>query len=227
MANRKNRSKAPRGKTAADTANMVSNAHAEAFTFGDPIPVMDRRELFDYLECVQVDRWYEPPISMDGLARTYRAAVHHSSAIQVKRNILTSTFIPHRWLSKQAFSRFAQDFLVFGNAYLEKRMNRLGQIMELRASLAKYTRRGIDPDTYWFAQYGYNAQPYQFDEGSVFHLMEPDVNQELYGMPEYLSAIPSALLNESATLFRRKYYLNGSHAGFIMYMSDPAADQKD
>lgn len=46
-------------------------------------------------------------------------------------------------------------------------------------------------------------------------------------MPEYLSAIPSALLNESATLFRRKYYLNGSHAGFIMYMSDPAADQND
>ncbi|MFB4604594.1 phage portal protein, partial [Enterobacter hormaechei subsp. steigerwaltii] len=73
----------------------------------------------------------------------------------------------------------------------------------------------------------HNSQPYQFDEGSVFHLMEPDVNQELYGMPEYLSAIPSALLNESATLFRRKYYLNGSHAGFIMYMSDPAADQKD
>ena len=178
-------------------------------------------------ECVELDRWYEPPISMDGLARTYRSAVHHSSAIQVKRNILTSTYIPHRLLSKQAFSRFAQDFLVFGNAYLEKRMNRLGQIMELRASLAKYTRRGIEPDTYWFAQYGYNSQPYQFDEGSVFHLMEPDVNQELYGMPEYLSAIPSALLNESATLFRRKYYQNGSHAGFIMYMSDPAANQNE
>lgn len=60
-------------------------------------------------------------------------------------------------------------------------MNRLGQIMELRASLAKYTRRGIDPDTYWFAQYGYNSQPYQFDEGGVFHLMEPDVNQSFTG----------------------------------------------
>lgn len=110
-------------------------------------------------------------ISIDGLARTYRAAVHQSSAIQVKRNILTSTFIPHRWLSKQAFSRFAHDFLVFGNAYLEKHLKRLGQIMERRASLAKYTHRDIDPDTYWFAHYGYNAQPYQFqfDEGSVFH----------------------------------------------------------
>lgn len=31
----------------------------------------------------------------------------------------------------------------------------------------------------------------------------------------------SALLNESATLFRRKYYNNGSHAGFILYLTDP------
>lgn len=57
--------------------------------------------------------------------------------------------------------------------------------------------------------------------------MEPDLNQEIYGLPEYLSAIPSTLLNESATLFRRKYYLNGSHAGFIMYMTDAAQNQED
>lgn len=48
-----------------------------------------------------------------------------------------------------------------------------------------------------------------------------------YGLPEYLSAIPSTLLNESATLFRRKYYLNGSHAGYIMYVTDPAQNQED
>ena len=191
------------------------------------VPVLDRRELMDYLECVQVDRWYEPPISLDGLARTYRAAVHHSSAIQVKRNILTSTFIPHPLLTQQAFSRFVQDFLVFGNAYLEQRVNRLGQTLSLEPSLAKFTRRGTNLDTYWFVQYGYDKEPYQFDAGRVFHLMEPDLNQEIYGLPEYLSAIPSTLLNESATLFRRKYYLNGSHAGFIMYMSDPAANQQD
>ncbi len=50
--------------------------------------------------------------------------------------------------------------------------------------------------------------------------MEPDLNQEIYGLPGYLSVIPAALLNESATLFRCKYYINGSHAGFIMYMTD-------
>lgn len=204
-----------------------SGVSAEAFSFGDPIPVLDRRELLDYVECVQMDRWYEPPVSFDGLARTYRAAVHHSSPIAVKRNILTSTFIPHPLLSQQAFSRFVQDYLVFGNAYLEKRTNRLGGILSLEPSPAKYTRRGVDLDTYWFVQYGMTTQPYQFTKGSIFHLMEPDLNQEIYGLPEYLSAIPSALLNESATLFRRKYYINGSHAGFIMYMTDAAQNQED
>lgn len=42
--------------------------------------------------------------------------------------------------------------------------------------------------------------------------MEPNLNQEIYGMPEYLCAISSALLNKSATLLRRKYYINDSHA---------------
>ena len=207
--------------------NMTGAPAAEAFTFGDPVPVLDRRELLDYVECVVMDRWYEPPVSFDGLARTFRAAVHHSSPINVKRNILTSTFIPHPLLSQQAFSRFVQDYLVFGNAYLEKRTNRLGGLLSLEPALAKYTRRGTDLDTYWFVQYGLTTQPYQFTPGSVFHLMEPDLNQEIYGLPEYLSAIPSTLLNESATLFRRKYYLNGSHAGFIMYVTDPAQSQED
>ena len=57
--------------------------------------------------------------------------------------------------------------------------------------------------------------------------MGSDLNQEIYGLPEYLSAIPSALLNESATLFRRKYYINDSHAGFIIYMTYTAQNQED
>ena len=37
----------------------------------------------------------------------------------------------------------------------------------------------------------------------------------------------SCTLNESATLFRRRYFNNGSHAGFILYISDPAQQQDD
>jgi len=34
-------------------------------------------------------------------------------------------------------------------------------------------------------------------------------------------------MNESATLFRRKYYINGSHAGFIMYITNAAQNQEN
>lgn len=37
----------------------------------------------------------------------------------------------------------------------------------------------------------------------------------------------SAWLNESSTLFRRKYYENGSHAGFILYLTDAANKIED
>ncbi|WP_072929453.1 phage portal protein [Nissabacter archeti] len=224
MSKRRNRT---RTQPVQQPEQMTSGATAEAFSFGDPIPVLDRRELLDYVECVIMDRWYESPVRFDGLARMFRAAVHHSSPINVKRNILTSTFIPHPLLSQQAFSRFVQVYLVFGNACLEKRTNRLGGVLSLEPALAKYTRRGTDLDTYWFVQYGLTTQPYEFTKGNIFHLMEPDLNQEVYGLPEYLSAIPSTLLNESATLFRRKYYINGIHAGFIMYMTDAVQSQED
>ncbi|MFQ0827128.1 phage portal protein [Serratia fonticola] len=214
-----------RGRKPAQQAKQQETTRAEAFTFGDPIPMLDRREILDYLECNIVDHWYEPPVSFSGLAKSFRAAVHHSSPIYMKRNVLVSMFQPHRLLSKQDFSRYALDFLVFGNAYLEARYNQLGGIMNLAPSLAKYTRVGVEPGEYWWVQ-GWR-DPFQFEKDSIFHLLEPDINQEIYGLPEYLSSLNSTWLNEAATLFRRKYYLNGSHAGFILYMNDAAHKQED
>ena len=197
----------------------------EAFSFGEPSPVLDRRDILDYVECISNGKWYEPPVSFTGLAKSLRAAVHHSSPIYVKRNILTSTFVPHPLLSQQDFSRFVLDFLVFGNAFLEKRMSTTGRVMKLETSPAKYTRRGVEDGAYWWVPSF--IQPHAFETGSVFHLMEPDINQEIYGMPEYLSALNSAWLNESATLYRRKYYQNGAHAGYIMYVTDAAQSSTD
>ncbi|EBJ4107155.1 phage portal protein [Salmonella enterica] len=209
----------PQNHTAAPAQSM------EAFTFGEPTPVLDRRDILDYVECIDNGQWYEPPVSFSGLAKSMRAAVHHSSPIYVKRNILVSTYIPHPLLSRQDFTRFALDYLVFGNAFIEERRSLTGKPLKLETSPAKYTRRGIEDDVYLYIQ-SY-TQPHQFAPGSVFHLLEPDINQELYGMPEYLSALNSAWLNESATLFRRKYYQNGAHAGYIMYVTDAAQSSTD
>ncbi len=137
-------------KNRAAATNQIQHKNqtsAEAFSFGDPVPVLDRRELLDYVECVQTDRWYEPPVSFDGLARTFRAAVHHSSPIAVKCNILTSTYIPHPLLSQQAFSRFVQDYLVFGNAYPRNARTASVKLSPLNRPRQKYTRRGLDTIT--------------------------------------------------------------------------------
>ncbi|AVX11510.1 phage portal protein [Stutzerimonas stutzeri] len=200
-------------------------AGVEAFTFGDPLPVLDGREVFDYLECWLNGRWYEPPLALDGLAKSTRASVFLQSGLNFKRNMLARTFIPHRLLNRQTFEQFALDWLWCGNAYLEKRRNMLGQALGLLPPLAKYMRRGADLETYYQVR-GWKDE-HEFERGSICHLREADINQEVYGLPEWLSALQSALLNESATLFRRKYYQNGSHAGFIMYMTDANQNEAD
>lgn len=204
---------------------VPAGGSVQAFAFGDPEAVLDRREILDFLECPDNGRWFEPPISMEGLARSSRSAVHHASAMIVKRNVLVSCFEPHPLLSRTDFAAWAHEFLIFGNAYMERRDSWLGAPLVLRPTKAKYTRRGLVMDQYFFVP-KYNEE-HKFKKGSVFHLLEPDINQDIYGLPEYIPALHSAWLNESATLFRRKYYKNGSHAGFIMYMTDPAQNQGD
>jgi PBSX family phage portal protein len=207
------------------SAGTTSSGRMEAFTFGDPTPVMDRTEILDYVEAWFNGRWYEPPVTMDGLAKAFRASPHHSSAIYFKRNVLASTFKPHKLLNREAFSAWALDFLTFGNGYLERRRAMTGSPLKLQHVLGKYVRRGQDLEQYFFVQ-GWRNE-HEFKRGEVFHLREADIHQEIYGLPEYLSALQSAWLNESATLFRRRYYNNGSHAGFILYISDPAQQQED
>lgn len=46
-------------------------------------------------------------------------------------------------------------------------------------------------------------------------------------MPQYLSAPQSAGLDEATILFCGEYHENGSHAGFVSYMTDAAAHTQD
>ena len=207
------------------TDTVPAQARMEAFTFGEPTPVLEARGILDYLECRDNGRWYEPPVSLDGLSRAARASGYLKSGLLFKRNMLVRSFIPHRLLSREAFEQFATDWVHFGMAYLERRRSRLGSAMAFEAVLGKYVRRGVEAGQFW--QVNDYRDAHAFELGSVFQLREADVDQEIYGLPEWLAALQSALLNESATLFRRKYYNNGSHAGFILYLSDPAVDDAD
>lgn len=207
------------------TKKDTKQSEPMVFTFGDPVPVLSAYD-FLYSGCWSYgNRYYEPPADLSALSKLYRATAHHGSALQVKRNILLRTFKANQFLTRSNFTRLAMDLLVFGNMYGEQVCSRLGSLMKIEPALARYVRVGLGQDEYWWVHS--TGEEKQFDQGSIIHIMEPDINQEIYGVPDYIGALQSVQLNEGATLFRRKYYTNGSHAGFILYMTDTAQKQDD
>lgn len=203
----------------------MQNKHILSFSFGEPIPVLDSMDILNYLESVVMyQKYYSPPIDPVGLAKALRSSSHHQSAVAVKKNIFLSTCKTSKLLARSDLERFILDYLVFGNAYLEVIRNGFGKIIKLVCPLAKYMRKGVEQGIYYQVT---NGIEHQFTKGSILHLMQADINQEIYGTPDYLSALQSAFLNESATLFRRKYYLNGAHAGSIIYMNDPMRTEEE
>jgi PBSX family phage portal protein len=211
--------------------NDKANQKFEVFSFGDPVPMLDKQEVLNYTESRWNGLYYETPVNMFGLAKSQHANPYHASALAVKRNLLTSMFQPHPWFGRTEFMKWVQDFLVFGNAYLERHDNARGNPIRLQCRPAKYTRRGKDESDFVMLlnQEGFYRSTKgvtELETGRVFHLIQPDVNQEIYGVPEYLSVLQSAWLGESATLYRRKYYAKG-HSGYILYMTDAAHEEGD
>ncbi|NWC62940.1 phage portal protein [Cedecea sp. P7760] len=204
----------------ADT--LKGDPSLSAFTFDGPYSVTDAYDLLDSMCCVDNGRYYETPVDWKGFTRAFSQSPLHQSALYFKRNVLTGCFIPHPLLSRQAFSAFALDWFVFGNAYLERRTNRLGGPLKLQHVPALNTRRGSDLDTYWFIRQW--KDEHEFKAGEVCHVMNPDIHQEIYGMPEYMAALLSASLSHSADKFRKLYYDNGSHAGCILYVGASQVD---
>ncbi|WP_343560389.1 phage portal protein [Kiloniella sp. b19] len=203
-----------------ENAEMNDNPHIDIFTFGDAEPVLDSSDYMSMFRSYWNGEFYEPPFAMEKLAKLRNANAHHGSAIDVKAKILTSCYEPgaKKWLSKRDFLQMARDFLIFGDSYCERVKNGLGGTLTLRHSPAKYTRRGKDGDFFFLNETG---QRHKFRKESVFQISEGDINQEIYGVPTWLPAMQSILLNEGATLFRRKYFVNGAHAGFLIYITDP------
>ncbi|PZO91501.1 MAG: phage portal protein [Sphingomonas sanxanigenens] len=202
-----------------------AGAGITAFTFGDPESVLDRRQILDCIEVWNNGRWYEPPVSFHDLVRSFDVAAHHSSCIRLKRNMLVKHFVPSRWLDRETFSKWALDYLVLGNGFVERRDNLAGKPLVMKHALGRYTRRGVVDGHFFFVPAW--RQEYEFPADRVFHVSEEHPGQEIYGVPEYLSAMQSAFLNEAATLFRRRYFLNGSHAGFVFYLNEKTVSNAD
>lgn len=91
----------------------------EVFLFGDLMEVFDWCELFDYVECMCLGKWFELLLLWDGLVWLFCVMVYYCLVIYVKCNILVSMFILYLLFLCVVFECFVFDWQVFGNVYLE------------------------------------------------------------------------------------------------------------
>jgi PBSX family phage portal protein len=198
-----------------------------AFTFGDPEPILNR-SAYDFLG-TYLDvggNYYRPPVCLNGLVKLMGANAYHGTILHFKKNMIKKWFRPHPLLSGEEFEKLALNFVVTGNCYPQKLKNSFGRVTKLVSQPALSVRRMKAANQYLILTNeagGFKEIEFQPDE--IIHLLEPDLRQGIYGIPEYLGGIQSVLLSEDSTLFRRKFMLNGNHLGYILVTSDADIDE--
>ena len=197
-----------------------------SFSFGEPEPVLKSRAT-DYNGVFKSinNRFYIPPVSQRGLAKLRHVNAHHGTALVFKRNMVLKYFKPNRFISLAEFKKIVMDALVFGHCYSRIYSNGFGNITRLTHLPAVNMRQLVDSNQFTLLQ-GHNDF-FDFKPGEVIQVKEYDIEQSIYGIPEYYPALQALLLNEAATLFRRRYFANGNHAGFIFYTNDPNLKEED
>lgn len=206
-------------------ADPPRKSNPRAFTFGDPEPVL-ASHMSDYLGVFADSNslWYVPPVSLPGLAKTMYANGTHASVLEFKQNQLLASWKDNPMIqAKEAHAAF-KDFEVFDNAYFLAIRNFLGGINRYVWLPAINVRVGTDNNYFLLNS---NGSFTEYTTNDIVHLNGGDIRQAIYGVPTYFSGIQSILLGEAATLFRRKYYLNGAHSGYVMVTFDLEDAQAD
>ena len=200
---------------------MIDDPRVE-ITFGEPISVLDG-PLIDYVGTFlePAGEYYLPPISLNGLSKMRNANSYHGSALIFRRNMLTNAYIPTKYLTISDFRNATTDLITFGNCYFKRIYNRLNTLIQLK-HVPALNMRPMRNGNFMMLQPWDNIY---FNPGEILHVMDYDTQQEIYGIPDWLGGLQSALLNMDATLFRRKYFKNGCHIGNIFYSNDPKLDE--
>ncbi|WP_438334689.1 phage portal protein [Edwardsiella tarda] len=190
--------------------------------FGDPEPVAAWGS-YNGVLWSGYDGYYLPPIERMDLAVLANIAPYHGAVLRARVNMVMAGFQGGGGLTHSDMAAAVTNLLIFGDMGLLKVRNRLGHINRLHVLPSLYLRRTADRQTV-IVQGGINDLTYA--GGEVIFVAQYDPQQQVYGVPDYLHGMESAMLNVDATRFRRRYYKNGAHLGYILYSTDPDMDPK-
>ncbi|MDX1300910.1 phage portal protein [Photobacterium sp.] len=207
------------------TGSEQSTNESLMFSFGQPEIMDSGFTNYEYSELYynDSDDYWEPPLDRTGLNKLTRANAYHGSILMARRNMIAGRFVKGGMLKQQVQSA-VHDFLEFGDTAILKIRDHFGRVVRLHPLPSMYLRKNKKGD-YWLLERDDKKRLYKQED--VIFIKQYDPAQQVYGSPDYLGCVQSALLNSDATTFRRRYYKNGLHMGFIFYATDPNLSKDD
>ncbi|KFK68400.1 phage portal protein [Vibrio vulnificus] len=192
----------------------------------NPEPVDTNSWMTRYCELVynDFDDYWEPPISLKGLADIANVNGYHGSLLKARANYVAARFLSGGGMQMYKMNNACWDYFGLGMAAFVKIRSYMKNVIALEPLPMMHMRKRKNGD---FVQLLRDNKQKPFKAKDVIFIPQYDPQQQIYGLPDYLGSIQSCLLNRDATLFRRRYYLNGAHMGFIFYSTDPNLSEED
>ncbi|MFK8259670.1 phage portal protein [Erwinia sp. AnSW2-5] len=186
-------------------------------TFDKPEPVLTTGTDYQDIRYDGDNNHYTLPIDRLALAQLVNLNGQHGGILHARKNMLLSDYIGGG-LTFDQLEGAAMDYFTFGDLAILKVRNGWGDVIALEPMPGLYMRRRKD-DFFLVLQDG---EPLEYPPEDVIFIRMYDPQQQVYGLPDYIGGVHSALLNSEAVIFRRRYYHNGAHTGGILYTRDPA-----
>ncbi|OXX71325.1 phage portal protein [Vibrio sp. V19_P1S1T109] len=170
------------------------------------------------------DDFWEPPISLKGLADIANANAYHGSLLKARANYVAARFKAGGNIRKRHLNNTCWDYFGFGHGGLLIIRNGFKQPIGFHPLPMMYMRKRKNGNWVQLLR-DYEFKEYRAED--VIFIPQYDPQQQIYGLPDYLGSLQSSLLNKDATMFRRAYYKNGAHMGYIFYSTDPNLSATD
>ncbi|MFT7680641.1 MAG: PBSX family phage portal protein [Moritella dasanensis] len=208
-----------------DKAHDEPNNDSVMFSFGGPEAMNNGFNNYEYSELFYNDEgdYWEPPLDRMGLNKLTRANAYHGSILIARRNMIAGRFVKGGMQTQQVQS-LVNDYLEFGDVAIVKIRNHFNQVVDLHPLPSAYIRKNKKGN---FVLLERDDKKRRYKKEDIIFIKQYDAIQQIYGGPDYLGCVQSALLSTDATSFRRRYYKNGLHMGFIFYATDPNLSKDD
>ncbi|HEO9045946.1 TPA: phage portal protein [Enterobacter kobei] len=188
----------------------------DVITFGKPEPILTTGTDYYNIRYDGRGDYWRLPIDRLALAQLPNLNAQHGGVMYARRNMIAGDYqgggLTHDQLEGAVF-----DYLLCGDLAIVKARNVVGKVVELFPLPSIYCRRRKDGALVFLQE----KEPIIYPPEDIVFIKSYDPRQQIYGLPDYIGGIHSILLNSEATIFRRKYYNNGAHMGFILYTNDP------